>query len=54
MFQSALGKLLGVTVLVIAAVTIIIPYPPISRVTGFTPIPLSMQTVMLYISVSIL
>ena len=50
MFTSAPGRLLGVATLVVAAVTIIIPSLPISRVMGFTPLPLTILAAMVLIS----
>ena len=51
MVKSAPGRLLGAATLMVAAVTIIIPYLPVSRVMGFTPLPLSILAAMVLISV---
>ena len=54
LFRSTPGKLLGLTILVIATISIIIPYLPISRAMGFVPLPLSIMMVVLAISTSYL
>ncbi|HUI68975.1 MAG TPA: HAD-IC family P-type ATPase, partial [Spirochaetia bacterium] len=50
MVKSAPGRLLGVATLMVATVTIIIPYLPVSRVMGLTPLPLSILAAMVLIS----
>jgi Mg2+-importing ATPase len=50
LFKSTPARLLGFAIVVVAAMTIAIPYLPISRVMGFSPLPVSTLAAMLLIS----
>jgi len=51
LFRSTPGKLLWITTMVITLITIIIPYLPIAKLMGFTPLPLSFMMAMVTIVV---
>jgi Mg2+-importing ATPase len=49
-FRSRPGKYLLISALVIAGVTLVLPYSPLSGVLGFTPLPVSLLLVLLVIT----
>jgi Mg2+-importing ATPase len=56
-FRSKPGRCLWVASLVVAGITLILPYSPLSRLLGFTPLPISILLVLgvitaLYIAAS--
>jgi Mg2+-importing ATPase len=50
-FRSAPGRYLSVSALIVAVVTLALPYSPLSGLLGFTPLPLSLLLVLLGITV---
>lgn len=50
-FRSAPGKYLSISALAVAAVTLILPYSPLKGLLGFTPLPASLLSILVGITV---